>query len=134
MEILVPAESKLISLTLTLKLLSILFAKTLKIIILILKPESKRGRPPIVLRLTVFFGCRFRSRSYLLELILDPSSCHTLVALISGAHRGASLLRTVFRQYSLVPKLSSLMARKDPYPKEVQAALCLGLVLLLHLG
>ncbi|MFS7905610.1 hypothetical protein Hanom_Chr01g00049691 [Helianthus anomalus] len=33
--------------------------------LLILTPESKRKRPPLVLRLLVFFVCRFRSKSYL---------------------------------------------------------------------
>ncbi|KAJ0804783.1 hypothetical protein HanPI659440_Chr02g0042081 [Helianthus annuus] len=39
--------------------------------LLIVMPKSKRGRPPLMLRLTVFFVCRFRPKSYLSDGILD---------------------------------------------------------------
>ncbi|MFS7945198.1 hypothetical protein Hanom_Chr06g00521331 [Helianthus anomalus] len=45
--------------------------------LLILMPESKRGRPPLTLKLTMFFDCRFQPRSYLLELILNLLTCYS---------------------------------------------------------
>ncbi|MFS7929365.1 hypothetical protein Hanom_Chr04g00331691 [Helianthus anomalus] len=46
---------------------------------LILMPESKHGRPPLTLRLTMFFDCRSPPRNYLLELILNPPTTFLLL-------------------------------------------------------
>ncbi|MFS8024154.1 hypothetical protein Hanom_Chr16g01459891 [Helianthus anomalus] len=54
-------------------------------------PDSKRGRSPLTLRLTVFFDCRFRPRSYLLELTLDLLPYYTLLALTISLDADESL-------------------------------------------
>ncbi|MFS7917310.1 hypothetical protein Hanom_Chr03g00187501 [Helianthus anomalus] len=61
-------------------------SKLSKIYRMILTPKSKLGRPPLALRLTMFFDCRSRPRSCLLELILNLSSSRTFVAFNSYAY------------------------------------------------